>query len=1840
MFQLYENAENSTYSFEFKLDLTLLNVLRSFTHKDHEFQEGYLESIYALLYYYQGKPESELFSEYCAQKGNHTIEALIFQVHYYIASLANLNQLVGFLKADENKVIPLSRSDINKTNILSVHSITDRVGSINSTVLVSKSQTVKPEYLDLRVKICTYENKEEGVFSIDYNVLSLAIQAKGKLDPLVGSHLANKLNKMFKLELYHILLHFADKKGQVTENYDERCMIIVNGVSNFSFHKKEFTDLRDKFIRLSYGNVEKNVDEITKLLMDLDQDVGKSIIARDTKSNHYLEKLLVGLLGNPLQLIRDQAIILLNILYDGVDWQKRVPFKPKITKVGSKFDIQYLFEYDSSYPLSSIVILLKSYIFDSGCKQNIVSWHKPKLSEYSNQGDKKYMAFKMDFGRFKRCGFYDWKLIRMTTSGKLQSLQKIMNLDELKSNVEITALQMMEAKPIQGRFIVHPRDSKNLQIHEIYVDLLDAKPDNQGKFTKRGNFRKVREKIPDLVQQGINCVYLMGTLERDNGLMIDQDKQQKLFKRPDVSPLAITCRLTPNQMLGGKEEFMQLNKVAQQNKLRIIVDMVTRISSARPHRKYRKDLVYRLDEQGRSVAMFGTDGRSIHFEDTIILNNRKKRVWDVLLEEMIELTTQYNIQGVHLDNGSSWPQIFSLDLDEMYRKDTDGNQAYSNKQIFSGEICLQNEDCGYWGSSVKNLYPNPFLVKICKSLWSKFPNFLIVAEAWGAMGEQEEREINLIQSGVIPRLFKLPIAIASIFGENLKKDGTMVKMERKNVNAIKKWIEYTAKQYPAGSIIVQSTTYNSWPYPALIYKRGTWAAVDLFFTLQDIPMTFMGEEEGFAFREKTTNVFNYVTKHESSEIKLQDPTQQKTPQRSLKRAESYVQVNEDYGFGYNTLTHQVQLQITQSPAKSSNSGQPVRVQSGSSLSQMDISNIATAQENFRREVGPQFGFDLQQIGKHYVHIRQMRKQHKVLRNGQMVSLSAEHMYGWHTHVLAFARYSKDEMALIAINFNDGEIDMFMNLRNLRYYFPNSERSNIVVRLRNWSYPNLENEETSYFYIGNFLTSRLEVHLKNFQSQIWGVEILGNSQEVQQKAQKSALIRLQQKMSSNIPLTIYGNDAANKLTLLTDNLNSLQQFINGFSHYYTRVIKPNNFDLNRLISSMKDFQSNKVRLCKLFAFFQSILGTQDKNLPFYDTLQQLINLNKLGPMCFCTPELGKWTTTGGLGVMVDELTQELAKMNEEVILITPYYHRNKKGETGYILSDGFQHIRNIEIWLQGEKIIMGVFEGVFNGVRLFWLHNEQYFPSAYAGEDASYVMKQLTVYAKGCLELLCQIKLIPSLIVTNDWFCGLIPGYLRVRRYGEAFAGTKSFHIVHNLDPLYEGRLYPKPNEGKLDYIHELPNDFFVDPYWQNLVINPSRCPLITCDNWGTVSQSYKYELLESSPLASVLRRHPHPFAFPNGIRREQRFKVIMDKTNNDHLKAKEQLQKKYFGCSQLENHIVVLGFVGRVTKQKGVHLILEVAEELIQRSQGTVQILVGGPADMKEEYSAFCAQNMIRLKSIYPRNFWADPSAFFMDGTLVNVGCDFGLMPSLFEPGGIVQHEFFIGSTPVIAFKTGGLRDTVHEYDQKQQKGSGFIFDQYNRGNFLYSIDRALQLYKNQDQYTQLRKNAFDAAIDVADVSRAWAQEYYRLFEKNFIDKELVQQMVGQIQQDYKELKEQELFTKEEGRVFSNSDKTLKNFERILAHAKRSNLRLHQFVYRSTRLLQPRQVAVSGSFDEWKEKHKLKFDHFSKVWNVTLKLLPGEYYYKFYVDGEWICTDDDLKDNDIYGNINNFVIIQ
>lgn len=110
-------------------------------------------------------------------------------------------------------------------------------------------------------------------------------------------------------------------------------------------------------------------------------------------------------------------------------------------------------------------------------------------------------------------------------------------------------------------------------------------------------------------------------------------------------------------------------------------------------------------------------------------------------------------------------------------------------------------------------------------------------------------------------------------------------------------------------------------------------------------------------------------------------------------------------------------------------------------------------------------------------------------------------------------------------------------------------------------------------------------------------------------------------------------------------------------------------------------------------------------------QSMHDGDQLGPIVFCTPELGKWSTVGGLGVMVDELSIGLADLGQEVIVISPYYHRNRKGATDYIHQDGIYHKDNLFVDISG-GVEMGVHEGMYKGVHLVFLHNADVFPCPY------------------------------------------------------------------------------------------------------------------------------------------------------------------------------------------------------------------------------------------------------------------------------------------------------------------------------------------------------------------------------------------------------------------------------------------------------------------------------------------------------------------------------------------------
>jgi starch synthase len=433
--------------------------------------------------------------------------------------------------------------------------------------------------------------------------------------------------------------------------------------------------------------------------------------------------------------------------------------------------------------------------------------------------------------------------------------------------------------------------------------------------------------------------------------------------------------------------------------------------------------------------------------------------------------------------------------------------------------------------------------------------------------------------------------------------------------------------------------------------------------------------------------------------------------------------------------------------------------------------------------------------------------------------------------------------------------------------------------------------------------------------------------------------------------------------------------------------------------------------------------------------------------------------------------------------------------------------------------------------------------------------------------------------------------------------------------------------GTLEGIYQFDPTWVIDPYWKVKILNPSRCAILLSDQWSTVSNSYKQDLQRNSPLASILNQKPHPFAYPNGIFKEKRLKTLLEKAGGNRNECKKYIQQKYFGYKDADYSVPVYSFVGRLTQQKGVLLILDAVEEMVKKTNGKINILVGGMGSPSDPYVAQCISKINYLKSKYSYAFWANPYEFFTDGPKINLGSDFGLMPSLFEPGGIVQHEFFIAGTPVIAFKTGGLKDTVFEYRYDLNTGNGFTFESYNSYELIQAMTRSLALFQNKEKYEICRKNALNSAIDVADVSRAWCREFCRLQNKIFFNA-----------CEAKNIGDKTYELKKEDDNDETRDQTLKKSKKKVEKKEPSDGKISiTFSYKFEKGKQPKTVLLCGSFSNWKEKLPLTFDPLSEKWSITLRLEKGKHLYKYIVNDEWIVNPMERHEKGKDGFVNNIV---
>jgi len=177
--------------------------------------------------------------------------------------------------------------------------------------------------------------------------------------------------------------------------------------------------------------------------------------------------------------------------------------------------------------------------------------------------------------------------------------------------------------------------------------------------------------------------------------------------------------------------------------------------------------------------------------------------------------------------------------------------------------------------------------------------------------------------------------------------------------------------------------------------------------------------------------------------------------------------------------------------------------------------------------------------------------------------------------------------------------------------------------------------------------------------------------------------------------------------------------------------------------------------------------------------------------------------------------------------------------------------------------------------------------------------------------------------------------------------------------------------------------------------------------------------------------------------------------------------------------------------------------------------LVGGQASMTDSYAHSCAWSMHSLKAQFEGHFWAGPDQFFSDGPLVNLGSDFALMPSLFEPSGVVQQEYFVAGTPVIAFKTGGLKDTVFEFNPIEETGNGFTFEAHRHADLVQAITRAITIFGKPEKYQKLRENCMKSVLDMSKVAEAWANEFSRMRRCMWGDVNEVQKRAEELKKNF-----------------------------------------------------------------------------------------------------------------------------
>lgn len=322
---------------------------------------------------------------------------------------------------------------------------------------------------------------------------------------------------------------------------------------------------------------------------------------------------------------------------------------------------------------------------------------------------------------------------------------------------------------------------------------------------------------------------------------------------------------------------------------------------------------------------------------------------------------------------------------------------------------------------------------------------------------------------------------------------------------------------------------------------------------------------------------------------------------------------------------------------------------------------------------------------------------------------------------------------------------------------------------------------------------------------------------------------------------------------------------------------------------------------------------------------------------------------------------------------------------------------------------------------------------------------------------------PDLIHCNGWQTGLLPAYLRTI-YAKEFAKTKIVFTIHNFS---EQGIFPAASAAKTG----LPADAQAH-ITHNKQLNFTKAALHYADRVTTVSPSYAAEIKKDKKIGATLVPVIKSMDIPgiiNGIDPygwNPKTDSMISRHYDFHSWRQGKHANKHHLTAKLGLHydekLPLIGMISRISETKGIPLFIKAAQKILNEK---VQLVFLGDGDvkMKKELEKIAAKNK---KNFAVRLGFDDELAH-----LIEAGADMYLMPSQYEPCGLNQmYSMMYGTVPIVR-ATGGLIDTVQDYDAKKNIGNGIVFKKFDEADMLSAVKRAVKLYSDHDGWTHLVKN-------------------------------------------------------------------------------------------------------------------------------------------------------------------------